>query len=385
MPAPISSRPVLAARPGRVARRPAAPGPGTLRALLAGLAAALLATGPAAAQGPAGAPAAPRPAATASAPPAAVDAAEDARRARALARASAAVVGLRSTAVEDAVSNRTLGRAREGSGVLIDPAGLVLTIGYLVLEAEQVELELDDGRRLPARPLAYDQATGFGLVQSLVPLPMEAVPLGRSGTLRTDEPLMVVSGGGGGDLGLAQLMSRRPFSGYWEYHLDEALFTAPPHDAHSGAGLFNADGELLGIGSLVVSDARGPGQPPQVGNMFVPIDLLAPILPELRSRGSSRGSHRAWLGLQCVEQGGAVRVVRVNEDGPAEAAGLRPGDLIAAIDGRPVAGLEAFYKALWTGAAERDVQLDIRRRGAEERITVRAMDRLDALRRPQGI
>ncbi|MFG5411298.1 S1C family serine protease [Piscinibacter sakaiensis] len=276
MPAPISSRPVLAARPGRVARRPAAPGPG----------------------------------------------------------------GLRSTAVEDAVSNRTLGRAREGSGVLIDPAGLVLTIGYLVLEAEQVELELDDGRRLPARPLAYDQATGFGLVQSLVPLPMEAVPLGRSGTLRTDEPLMVVSGGGGGDLGLAQLMSRRPFSGYWEYHLDEALFTAPPHDAHSGAGLFNADGELLGIGSLVVSDARGPGQPPQVGNMFVPIDLLAPILPELRSRGSSRGSHRAWLGLQCVEQGGAVRVAGAGHppprrrgthhrarDGPAGRAAAAAGDL----------------------------------------------------------
>ena len=305
----------------------------------------------------------------------------------ALARANAAVVGLRSTAVEDAVSIKSLGRERRGTGVVIDDDGrLVLTIGYLVLEAEQVEIELDGGRVYPARVLAYDQATGFGLVQALTALPVPAAPFGRSATLDNNEPLMVASGGSGGDLSLAKLISKRPYSGYWEYHLDEALFTAPPRSDHAGAALFNADGELLGIGSLVVNDAQGPGQPPYTGNMFVPIDLLKPVLAELLTLGASRSSHRAWLGVSCAERLGEVRVIRVTDDSPADAAGLQPGDQIVAVDGSAVQGLESFYKALWQGALpDREVSLDIRRAGALQVVKVQATDRQHALRRAQGI
>lgn len=308
-------------------------------------------------------------------------------KARALARAHAAVVGLRSVAVDDAVSIRSLGRQRQGSGVVIDDEGsLVLTIGYLVLEAEQVEIQLDGGRSYPARVVAYDQATGFGLVQSLAPLPLPAAPLGRSSALDTHEPLMIASGGSGGDLSLARLVSRRAFSGYWEYHIEGALFTAPPRGDHSGAGLFNADGELLGIGSLVVADALGQDGAPMTGNMFVPIDLLKPILGELRERGSSRLSHRPWMGVNCVARDGEVRVLRVTDDSPAEAAGLRPGDHIVAIDGTPVASLEAFYKALWAGTSpEREVRLDVRRAGEGRAVTVQAVDRERSLRKAQGI
>lgn len=328
------------------------------------------------------------PAARAAEPTGDGDAAQEAAletKLRALARARSAMVALRVTAVDDALSARSLGRERQGSGVVIDEAGeVVLTIGYLLLEAEQVEIGLDEARRVPARVLAYDPATGFGLVQALSPLPLPAAPFGRSASLDRNEPLMVASAGG--ELSLARLVSKRPYSGHWEYHIDDALFTTPPRTDHSGAALFNADGELLGIGSLVVQDARGPGEAPLPGNMFVPIDLLKPILAELRERGASAGSRRAWLGLNCAERNGEVRVLRVAEGSPAEAAGLRPGDQIVAIDGTPVMTLEVFYKSLWRGdSPQREVQLQVRRGGELQSIPVQATDRRALMRRAAGV
>jgi serine protease Do len=315
----------------------------------------------------------------------AVDATALAAKGQALALAHAAVVGVLATAVDDAGSIATLGRERQGSGVVVGSDGLVLTIGYLILEADHVDLIVEGERTVPARVVAYDQASGFGLLQALAPLRVAAVGLGRSSALTTNEPLMVASGGRDGELSLARLVSRRAFSGYWEYHLDEALFTAPPRTDHSGAGLFNADGELLGIGSLVVTDALGPGGGRVPGNMFVPVDLLKPILGELRERGSSSLSSRAWLGLNCVERDGGVQVVRITQDSPAAAAGLRPGDRIVRLDGAEVAGLESLYKALWRDGAEREVALEIRRDGEPQTLTARTRDRMKTLRKPQGI
>ncbi len=305
---------------------------------------------------------------------------------RALQRASASVVGLRALAVEDARSAATLGKQRQGSGVVIGQGDLVLTIGYLILEAEQVQLITDDEREVPARLVGYDVATGFGLVQALAPLRIEPAPFGAAAALGRGETLMVVSGGDEGGISAAQLVSRRNFSGYWEYHVDAALFTAPARADHSGAGLFNSRGELVGIGSLLVRDAAGPDAPPQSGNMFVPIDLLAPILPELRSRGSSRLSQRAWMGVNCVEAEGTVRVVRVNSDSPAEVAGLEPGDRIVRIDGTEVKALEVLWKTLWAGGApEREVTLDIVRKGQAQTLKLQSVDRMKTLKSAQGI
>jgi S1-C subfamily serine protease len=305
---------------------------------------------------------------------------------RAMQRASASVVGLRTLAVEDARSAATLGRAREGSGVVIGNGDLVLTIGYLILEAEQLQLITDDEREVPARLVGYDVATGFGLVQPLAPLRIDPAPLGSAATLARGESLMVVSGGKDGAVSVAQLLSRRSFSGYWEYHLDGALFTAPARADHSGAGLFNGRGELVGIGSLLVRDAGGPGTPPQNGNLFVPIDLLPPILSEMRSRGSSRMSRRAWLGLNCVEAEGVVRVVRVNDDSPASVAGMEPGDRIVRIDGTEVRALEVLWKTLWGGGApEREVTLEIVRGGQPQTLKLQSVDRMKTLRSAQGI
>ena len=308
------------------------------------------------------------------------------RRAAALALANAAVVGVTSHTVEGAGSEATLGRERRGSGVVIESDGLVLTIGYLILEAEQVDLLVEGRRAIPARVVAYDPASGFGLLQALAPLGVAPVRLGTAAAAPSDELLLIASGGAQGGVSLAQLVSRRAFTGYWEYHIEGALFTAPPRPDHSGAALFNVEGELLGIGSLIVADASAPGSPALPGNMFVPVDLLKPILGELRASGSSRDSHRAWIGASCVEQAGKVVVIRVTPDSPADAAGLRPGDQIVRIDSADVNGLEGFYKSLWLGdPPEREVRLDVRRSGTVQTISVQTTDRLRTLRRAVGV
>ena len=310
---------------------------------------------------------------------------------QALQLAQNAVIGVQTVAVEEARSSGTLGRARSGSGVVIGSDGLVLTIGYLVLEAEQVALVHDDGRTVPARVLGYDVATGFGLLQALAPLGLAPVPLGRADALGGNESLMVASGGDAGAVSVARLVSRRPFSGYWEYHLDSALFTAPARPDHSGAGLFNGAGELVGIGSLVVADAQGSAEDgaPSVrrsGNMFVPVDLLTPILADLRTRGFGADSRRAWLGINCAEVGGSIRVVRVADDSPADVAGVEVGDTILRIDSTPVQTLSVLWKALWSGGApEREVNLLIERAQAQQTLKIYSVDRMKTLRRAQGI
>jgi S1-C subfamily serine protease len=309
-----------------------------------------------------------------------------ATQSRLLNRAAAAVVGVRAKAVEDARSNRTLGSEREGSGVVIDADGLVLTIGYLILEAEQVQVVTDDERVIPGRVVGYDMVTGFGLVQPLLPLRIEAVPLGQSDRVEQHEPLMVASGGDAGAVSAARLVSRRTFAGYWEYRIDGALFTAPARRDHSGAGLFNGRGELVGIGSLFVAHAMGDDHPRLPGNMFVPIDLLPPILDELRKSGTTAASRRPWMGVNCVEEDGQVKVVRVNDDSPADVAGLQAGDRILRIDGVSVGSLDQLWTTLWRiGPAEREVNLEIQREGKNETVKVFTVERAKTLRRSQGV
>lgn len=326
---------------------------------------------------------------------AAVDAARateaaDARppQAQAIERALASVVGLRAQALDDARSAATLGQRRQGSGVVIGADGLVLTIGYLILEADRVDLDLDDGRSLPARVVAYDVATGFALVQALAPLAIVPAPLGRSSGLADGETLIVVSGGNAGAASMVRVAAQHAFSGYWEYHIDNALFTAPARGDHSGAGLFDTTGRLIGIGSLVLRDLSpylAAGESGRPGNMFVPIDLLPPIIDELRATGRSRASMRAWLGINCVEEEGRVRIARITDDSPADVAGLLAGDKILRLDGRPIANLEQLWQALWSGGAQREITLDIERGEQARTVKAHTVDRATALRRPEGI
>jgi S1-C subfamily serine protease len=305
---------------------------------------------------------------------------------QALTRAHAAVVGVEVRAIDGSRSAETLGKERSGSGVVIGNDGLVLTIGYLMLEAETIQVTTQDRRTLPARAVAYDQATGFGLVRPLLPLRGVApVPLGSVRELKEGEPLLAATGGEDGDIAMTQVVGTRPFSGYWEYFIEAALFTSPPIDNHSGAAVFNQRGELLGIGSLFVGDATGEGRR-LPGNMFVPVDLLKPILAEMQQTGSTRNSHRPWLGVTSAEQGGQVKVVRVTQGSPAEAGGVRPGDVVVAVDGTPVGSLEAFYKKVWARAdPDGDVSLTIQQGDESKTVTIKAIDRMKTMLKPAGI
>ncbi|RZL85840.1 MAG: serine protease [Variovorax sp.] len=307
---------------------------------------------------------------------------------QALQRAGDAVVALRVTATEGATSAESLGQRRVGSGVVIGPDGLILTIGYLLLEAETIEVITQDDRTLPARQVAYDLATGFGLLQPLVPLRgIEPVPMANVAALTPGEPLLVATGSNSGtEVGFTRLVGTRPFSGYWEYHIEAAVFTSPPVANHSGASLFNRNGELVGVGSLFVMEAAGADRM-LPGNMFVPVELLGPVLAEMRSTGRTRASIRPWLGVSSSERDGHVQIVRVDRAGPALAAGLRPGDVVLAINGIEITTLEAFYKQLWTlPTPDAEVELTVQQ-GEESprKVRVQAMDRMKTLRKPAGI
>ncbi|VTU41061.1 putative periplasmic serine endoprotease DegP-like precursor [Variovorax sp. PBS-H4] len=308
---------------------------------------------------------------------------------QALQRAGDAVVALRVTATEGATSAENLGARRSGSGVVIGPDGLILTIGYLLLEAETIEVTTQDDRTLPARQVAYDLATGFGLLRTLVPLRgIAPVPLAGVDGLSPGEPLLVATGGDSGtEVGFTGLVAVRPFTGYWEYHIESALFTSPPVPNHSGAPLFNRNGELLGIGSLLVLEtAEGQGQRVIPGNMFVPVELLRPVLDEMQATGRSRASIRPWLGVSSSERDGHVEIVRVDRQGPALAAGLEPGDVVLEVDGIQVATLEAFYKQLWKRPApDVEVELTVQQGSQTRKVRVHAVDRMKTLRKPAGI
>lgn len=308
----------------------------------------------------------------------------------ALSRASEAVVGVQVQAVEGARSVQTLGARRSGSGVVIDPDGLILTIGYLLIEAQSITITTPQGKRLPGQAVAYDLATGFGMIRPLLPASgLKSVPLGSVRDISVGQALMVGTGGQSdgeqADVAMTQLVSKRAFSGFWEYHIELAAFTSPPVDNHSGAPLFNQRGEVVGVGSLVVMNALGDSRR-LPGNMFVPVDLLHPILPELLSKGSSTVSRRPWLGLTSSDQGGRVQVLRVNADSPAEAAGLKPGDVVLAVEGLPVNSLEGFYKKLWDRpGTEVDIELTVLQGARISKLVLRSVDRLKTMLKPSGI
>lgn len=311
--------------------------------------------------------------------PAASPAADEATY-RSLEEAAGAVVTVRTRALGNARSADTLGTERTGSGILIAPSGLVLTIGYLILEADQVEVYDSTGRSLPASVVAYDHATGFGLLRPIGPLAPKPVRLGTSGTVETLDRVMIASGGEGG-VSVATVVSRRTFAGYWEYLVDGAIFTSPPRADHSGAALINKDGELVGIGSLLVMDAMTPGER-LPGNMFVPVDLLKPVLAELIATGRQKAGRRPWLGVSSLEDDGRLKVLRVSADSPADKAGLRPGDLILAVGGERVRDLAGFYRKLWAaGEPGVEVRLEVLQGAEVKDIRVRSIDRLEFLRR----
>jgi S1-C subfamily serine protease len=290
-----------------------------------------------------------------------------------------AVVRVKTFINPDARTTENLGHERIGSGIVIDGNGLVLTIGYLMVEAHAAEIRTNDGRNVPANVVGYDNETGFGLLQAISPLKVRPMAFGKSAEVRERDQVLAASFGGRGGLAPALIVAKREFAGNWEYLLDEALFTAPAHSDWSGAALITREGKLVGVGSLIVNDATGKGGGP--GNMYVPIDLLPPILGELMSDGRVSAPAKPWLGMNAGERGGNLFVGRVTAGGPAEKAGLRRGDLILGVNGAPPTGLADFYRKIWAqGAAGVSVPLDVQQGNEKKRIEIRSINRMDHLK-----
>ncbi|MBN9430068.1 MAG: serine protease [Burkholderiales bacterium] len=293
------------------------------------------------------------------------------------------VVRVNAEIISDGQTVKSLGPRRSGTGVIIGP-DTVLTIGYLLLEAEQVEVVTATGKRIPATVAGYDHPSGFGVVRTVVPLDGQPVELGDSDQISEQQKVLTL---GHGEPEATELMvlSRKQFAGSWEYMLERPIFTFPPVNNWSGAALMTAEGKLIGIGSLIVNDAA-TSQQGVPGNLFVPVNLIKPILNELLANGKSKAPPQPWLGVATEQVRGNLMVVRVTPDSPADSAGLSSGDIILGVNGEKVSGQADFYKHLWkTGPAGTTVPLRVLKDGDVRELPVRSMDRMDFLRKPRGI
>lgn len=299
-----------------------------------------------------------------------------------LGQAMDAVVLLRAEIPEDAFTSGILGTERVGYGVVIRADGLVLTIGYLITEAENIWITSNAGAVVAGHALAYDQATGFGLVQPLGELHAPALELGSSAEVNADDEVFVLGHGGRAHALKARVIAKREFAGYWEYLIDDALFTAPAHPQWGGSALLNARGRLVGIGSLLLQETVGDNS--EQGNMFVPIDLLEPILPDLLARGRTARPPHPWLGMYTQQEENGLIVGGLAPGGPAERAGAQPGDLVLGVAGERTTSLADFLRRVWKlGGPGVEVPLMLARQGDVLRLAVRSADRGDFLKKPR--
>ena len=291
------------------------------------------------------------------------------------------VVGLRAEIPEDAFTAQVLGTERAGSGVVIRDDGLILTIGYLLTEASTIWLTTNKGHVVGGFPLAYDQTTGFGLVQPLGKLGVKSIERGSANSCRVGENVVMAGHGGRAHSLKATVFAKREFAGYWEYVLDEAIFTAPAHPQWGGAALIGADGRLLGIGSLLVQEKIDAGT--IQGNMIVPIDLLAPILEDMVKLGKPNRPPRPWLGLYASEAGPRLVVAGLAPDAPAETAGLKVGDALLEVAGAKPSSLADLFRRIWAcGDAGAEVRLKILREASTREVVMKSVDRNDFLKKP---
>jgi len=295
-------------------------------------------------------------------------------------RTLSTIVRLRTEVPVDGYTAPYLGTEREGNGIIIDDNGLILTIGYLIVEAMSISVTTENGHTIPAESVAYDYDSGFGLVRTLEGLDISPLEFGSSANANLGNDVLVAGHGGREAAIGARVVGKREFAGYWEYMLDEAIFTAPAHPNWGGAALIGKAGNLLGIGSLYVEDAA-TGEENEKGNMFVPIDLLPPIFEELMASGRTKASYRPWMGLFTAEVEGQIVIIGLANSGPAESAGLKVGDIIVKVAGQPVSTISKLYRTTWAiGDAGAKIPMTLLRETYSFELTVKSEDRYSRLK-----
>jgi S1-C subfamily serine protease len=290
------------------------------------------------------------------------------------AKVSGALVSITAHVPEDAMSAGLLGTERVGHGVRIREDGLIATIGYVVHEAENLWIGTRDSV-VPGFVIGYDFDSGLALVKPALPLEGPAMPIGRADSLAVGDAVTVMSSGGKEQSLQARVVAKQEFAGRWEYVIDQAVFTTPPHDSWSGAALVDDQSRLCGLGSLVIQGFETRTGTNTV-NMFVPIELLAPIVDEICVHGRRLTPPRPWLGMLVHDDQQDLTVVGVYRNCPADKAGLRPGDIIVGIDDEPVIGLANMFRRVWSlGSAGVDVPLNVLRNTEKMQLKVRSGDR----------
>ena len=292
------------------------------------------------------------------------------------------IVSVRSTVPTEARTAASLGVEREGNGVAIDE-NHILTIGYIVIESETIEIGLSDGRMLPAKLVGYDHTSGFGIIKSVVPLTMPSLQLGNSDNIDSEQDLLILPSPNRGAGSIVRSVSRRPFTGWWEYFIESPIYTTPPNGLWAGAPILNGNGEILGIGSLFVSESVSGFSSP--GNMSVPINLLKPILEDLVTSGRRKSKIQPYLGISSDDSNDQIIVTRVSKGGPAFQAGIKPEDIIVTINGSQISNLTSFYEKVWkSGEAGVTIDLSVLRSGTLMNFKVKTVDRADYFFKPQS-
>lgn len=293
-----------------------------------------------------------------------------------------ALVSIRAHIPEDAMSAGLLGTERSGHGIRVREDGLIITIGYVINEAEEIWIGSYDGRAVPGFVVGNDFRTGLALIRPMMPLPGRHLPIGSSQALEVGDAVRV-AGSQRADPQVvdAQIVAKQEFAGRWEYVLDEALFTAPPHESWSGAALMDLEGRLCGVGSLVIQGFETDDSLSTV-NMFVPIDVLTPFIDEISVRGRRTEPPRPWLGMLVHDDSDTLVVVGIYRDCPADKAGLRPGDVVLRVDGKPVHNLAHMFRTVWSlGNAGVDVPLRVLRDTQVQETTIKSAPRGEFLRK----
>ena len=286
------------------------------------------------------------------------------------------IVSIDSIIPENARTTKSLGTVRQGSGVVIDDE-TILTIGYIVIEAKEITIGLRNGKKIPGRLSGYDHTSGFGIISPIIKTELKSLKLGNSSKIDIDQPLYILPSPFKGSGSIAKMVSRRPFAGWWEYYLDRPIYTLPNNQSWAGSPLINSNGEILGIGSLFIADAATPGIM-SPGNMFVPINLLKPILKDLKKYGRRKSNIKPYIGLSSQENNGKIIVTRVSQDGPSYIAGIKANDIITSVNGKLVKNLKNFYKTVWsTGNSGVSINISVERNGKELNFKVKSVDRMD--------
>jgi len=300
-----------------------------------------------------------------------------------LQRFNSSIVRVNTKVPDDAGSSQTLGPDRVGTGIILD-ARTVLTIGYVTLEADAVMVTTASGKRIPASVAGYDHATGFGLVRTAVPLDGKPLPLGDSDAVSEKQKVLTL-GHGEPEATEIFVLSRKPFAAGWEYLIERPIYTFPPVNNWSGAALITADGTLVGVGSLIVNDAS-PSQKGVPGNLFVPVNLLKPIMADLLANGRRSAGVQPWLGMTTEDVRGNLMVTRLARNGPAENAGVNVGDIVVGVGGDRIGEQADFYRKVWkVGPAGANIPLRLLKGGEVREVTVKSIDRFDFLRKATGI